>query len=352
MKRMKQVLTGTLITLSCLSVTAPVQAAEKVRWKMQAAFGSTLPALGDNIPAVLEQLDKASGGQIKIKHFEPGKLVPTLNITDAVREGKIQAGYTWLGYDQGKIPASPLFAAVPFGMEPWDFIAWWYEGEGQKLAEDLYHAQNLHPVLCGITGPETAGWFRKEINSLDDVKGLKIRFAGLGGRVMQELGASVTVLPGGEIFQALEKGAIDATEFSLPAVDQKLGFYKVAKYNYFPGWHQTFSAFHLVVNKQNWDELSDQSKAMIDMACQAGVALNLARSEANQGRVIGELEAAGAETRKLPDSLLRELKKVSEQVLADEAAKDPHFAQILESQKAFSTQYRKWKTLGYLPRDF
>ncbi|MEM9490679.1 MAG: C4-dicarboxylate ABC transporter, partial [Myxococcota bacterium] len=204
-------------------------AAAAIRWRVPIAFKSTLPALGDNILYVAEALKRASGGAIEWQIFEPGKVVPPFGITDGVKDDKVPAGYTWLGYDQGKIPSAPLFSAVPFGMEPWEYAAWWYEGEGQSLAEEVYAGHGVHPILCGIIGPETAGWFRNEIKSLDDIDGLKIRFAGLGGKVLEKLGGSVTVLPGGEIFGALEKGAIDATEFSMPAIDQKLGFDKVVK---------------------------------------------------------------------------------------------------------------------------
>lgn len=338
--------------LAAAVASTPALGADKIRWKMQAAYGSNLPALGDTIPGVLEDLQEATDNRIIIKHYEPNKLVPTLNITDAVRTGKLAAGYTWIGYDQGKIPSSVLFSAVPFGMEPWEYMAWWYDGEGQKLAEEIYHKNNVHPVLCGLTGPETGGWFNKEINSLDDINGLKIRYAGIGGRILQELGASVTVLPGGEIFQALEKGAIDASEFSLPTVDKKLGFYEVAKYNYFPGWHQPFAAFHLIVNKDKWDEISDADKKLINLSCQAGVTRNLARSEAFQGEAIEYMEDHGAETRKLPEPVLRELQDVTEKVLQSEADKDDDFARVLKSQKNFQEQYQRWKDLGYLPRDF
>ncbi|MAA64021.1 MAG: C4-dicarboxylate ABC transporter [Alteromonadaceae bacterium] len=338
--------------LVAATISTPSFAEEKIRWKMQAAYGSNLPALGDVIPGVLEDLKEATDGRVFIKHYEPNKLVPTLNITDAVRTGKLDAGYTWIGYDQGKIPSSVLFSAVPFGMEPWEYMAWWYDGEGQKLAEDVYEKNNVHPVLCGLTGPETGGWFNKEINSLEDIKGLKIRYAGIGGRILQELGASVTVLPGGEIFQALEKGAIDASEFSLPTVDKQLGFNRVAKYNYFPGWHQPFAAFHLIVNKEKWDEISDADKKLIDLTCQAAVARNLSRSEAFQGQAIKYLEENGAETRKLPEPVLRELEKVTQTVLQSEADKDADFSKVWESQKAFQDQYQVWQDLGYLPRDF
>ncbi|MGF1641092.1 MAG: TRAP transporter substrate-binding protein [Rhodospirillales bacterium] len=231
------------------AMVTPADAQEKVQWRVPIGFASTLPALGDNAPWVAEQLEAASGGNIRLRIEEPGKIVPAFQIMEAVKDKKVPAGYTWVGYDQGKIPALPLIAAVPFGMEPWEFNAWWYYGGGQQLGEELYAPHNIHPILCGIISPETAGWFKFEIQSLDDVKGLKIRFAGLGGRVMEKLGASVTMIPGGEIFQALEKGTIDASEFSLPEVDEKLGFHQVVKNNYFPGWHQPFTSLHLIVKQ-------------------------------------------------------------------------------------------------------
>ena len=209
-----------------------------LKWRVPVAFNSNLPGLGDNILYVAEALGSSTGGRLEFDVYEPGEIVPAFSIVDAVRDNKVEAGYTWLGYDQGKIPASALLGAVPFGMEPWEYNAWWFEGGGEELAQRLYAKHGVHILLCGIIGPETAGWFREPIDELSDVQGLKIRFAGLGGRVISELGASVTMLPGGEIFQALEKGAIDATEYSLPNVDQQLGFNRVAKLNYFPGWHQ------------------------------------------------------------------------------------------------------------------
>jgi len=334
------------------TMTSPANAQEKVRWKVPIAFASTLPALGDNAPWVADQVKAASGGNIQFKIEEPGKIVPPFQIMEAVKDKKVPAGYTWVGYDQGKIPATPLIAAVPFGMEPWEFNAWWYYGGGQQLGEELYAPVNIHPILCGIIGPETAGWFKFEIKSLDDVKGLKIRFAGLGGKVMEKLGASVTMIPGGEIFQALEKGTIDASEFSLPEVDEKLGFYQVVKNNYFPGWHQPFTAEHLLVNKEVWDGLEDSSKALINMACEAGVTNSLAKSEHNQGPVMAGFPDKGVTPRKLPEPLLRELYKVTQEVLAEEAANDEMFNKIWESQKGFREQYKLWKTYGYLPRDF
>ncbi len=350
---MQKILKFAAVTaVATFALTQTAQADDKIRWKVPVAFGSHLPALGDNIVYVADIIKKASGGDVQFKIFEPGKLVPAFQITEAVGEKKIPAGYTWIGYDQGRIPSSPLLAAVPFGMEPWEYNAWWFEGGGKELGEKVYAEHNVHPVLCGNIGPETAGWFRREIKTLDDIKGLKIRFAGLGGKVMQKLGASVTMLPGGEIFQALEKGAIDASEFSMPAIDQRLGFDKIAKNNYFPGWHQPYTAEYLVINKEIWDGLSDKNKGLIDVACTAGLTRNLSRGEALQGSVMAGFPEKGVTARKLPDELLQELKKITEEVLAEEAAKDKWFKEILESQNKFRAEYKNWKGMAYLPRDF
>jgi TRAP-type mannitol/chloroaromatic compound transport system substrate-binding protein len=334
------------------TATVTTTARSVIKWRTPVAFGTNLPALGDNILQISERLRIATAGRIQLEIYEPGTLVPAFSITESVKDGKLEAGYTWLGYDQGRIPATPLIAAVPFGMEPWEYTAWYYEAGGQQLAENLYRAHNIHPILCGIIGPETAGWFRFPITDLNQFDGLKIRFAGLGGRVLQQLGASVTLIPSGEIFQALEKGAIDATEFSLPNVDQLLGFDKVAKYNYFPGWHQTFTASHFVVNLDRWNALPASDQTLLEMACTSGVIRNLARGESLQGRVITGFADKGVTPIKFDLELLKELQTISTAVLQEEAEKDADFAEIWASQKAFMADYRNWKELAYLPRDF
>ena len=318
-----------------------------VRWRMPTAFATHLPALGDNAPWVSERIAAASGGRVRIDVFDPGEIVPALNIVDAVRDAKVPAGYTWLGYDQGKLPASVLFGAVPFGPEPWAFTAWWYVAGGRELAEEIYEPLGLKPILCGIIGPETAGWFREEITSLDDVRGLKIRFAGLGGKVLQELGASVTLLAGGEIFQALEKGAIDATEYSLPNVDQRLGFDRVARFNYFPGWHQPFTAAHMVVGLGAWEALRENDRALIETVCTAGVTHKLARAEALQGAVLRSFEEGPVRTLSLPPDILAELERVTGEILAREARANPDFARVLAHQQNFADEYALWRNLAY-----
>ncbi len=330
--------------------TTPAQ--NRFRWRVPVAFATNLPALGDNALYVSDTVRDVSAGAVRLDIYEPGEIVPPFSITDAVRDAKVEAGYTWLGYDQGKIPASTLIGAVPFGMEPWEFSAWWFEAGGRELGEALYAPHNVYPILCGITGPETAGWFRVPVRSLADLDGLKIRFAGIGGKVIERAGASVTMLPGGEIFQALEKGAIDATEDALPVVDRQLGFSRIAPYNYYPGWHQPSTAAHLAINLDRWQALTDADQALLEAACTAGVTRNLARSEGLQGPVMRDFAAQGVRVETLPDDVLRELQRITDAVLTEEAAADPAFARILDSQKAFRADYAHWKSRAYLPRDF
>lgn len=332
-------------------MTDPAEAAkgDRVRWSVPIAFPSGLLALGDTLPWVAKRLDEQTDGAIKFEVFEPGKIVPGNEIFDAVSTGKTDAGFSWMGYEQGKVPASPLFGAVPFGFTPWEYMSWFYFGGGQDLIKEVFSPHNIVPIFCGIVSPETAGWFRFELTSLDQLKGLKIRFAGLGGKVMQKAGASVTVLPAGELQQALEKGVLDATEFSIPTADEQLGFYKVAKFNYFPGWHQPFTAQYLYVNKGAWDKLSPEYRAIIETTCMAGVNYSITKSEASSAAVLKRYADAGITTTQLSPDILKELKKLTNEVLAEELAKDPLFKKVLASQQAFEADYGKWRGLAYLP---
>ncbi len=197
-----------------------VETVVRYRWRVPMSAPRALPGTGETPQYLASALLKASGGEFVIDLFDPGEIVPAFAITDAVRDRKVPAGFTWLGYDQGKIPASALISAKPFGMEPWAYIGWWFHADGRELTDRIYAGHGMKPILCGIIGPETAGWFAEPLTSAQDLEGLKIRFAGLGGKVLQRLGASVTMLPAGEIFQALETGVIDATEFSQPVTDE------------------------------------------------------------------------------------------------------------------------------------
>ena len=329
-----------------------VSAADKIRWKVQSTFNTGWPALGDPVARLSDTLDRATDGRIKLKVYEPGKILPPLEISPSISKGDLPAAYNYMAYDQGRIPAAVLFAAVPFGMEPWEYAAWWFEGEGSKLANEIYNKQNIQVLLCSTIGPETAGWYRNPITSLDDLKGLKIRFSGLGGMVLNEIGASATLMAGGEIFAALEKGTLDATEYSMPAIDEVLGFHKITKFNLFPGWHQVSTSTHFMINLDLWKKMGAADQALFEMACTAAAMRAITTGEFLQGKQIGSFPSKGVTAARLPDSVLRELQKVSARVMKEESAKDADFAKVWASQQAFMKEYDVWQKWGYLPRNF
>jgi TRAP-type mannitol/chloroaromatic compound transport system substrate-binding protein len=329
-----------------------VSAAEKIRWKVQSTFNTGWPALGDPVARLSDTLDRATDGRIKLKVYEPGKILPPLEISPSISKGDLPAAYNYIAYDQGRIPAAVLFAAVPFGMEPWEYAAWWFEGEGAKLANEIYNKQNIQVLLCSTIGPETAGWYRNPITSLADLKGLKIRFSGLGGMVLNEIGASATLMAGGEIFAALEKGTLDATEYSMPAIDEVLGFHKITKFNLFPGWHQVSTSTHFMINLDLWKKMGAADQALFEMACTAAAMRAITTGEFLQGKQIASFPSKGVTAARLPDSVLRELQKVSARVMDEQSAKDADFKKVWNSQQAFMKEYDVWQKWGYLPRNF
>ncbi|MGB0713814.1 MAG: TRAP transporter substrate-binding protein [Gammaproteobacteria bacterium] len=352
MKIVKSLALSALVATSGMAVHGTATA-DNLRWKMPVAFATKLPGLGSPAAYVAEQLNVASGGSIKVKVYEPKTLVPPFEILQSVSDGKVGAGYTWIGYDQGKVPAVPLFAAVPFGLKPPAFAGWYYYGGGHEMLQEVYANKgfNVHAQLCGIIGPETAGWYKQPLKSLDDYKGMKIRFAGLGGKVLEKLGASVTMLPGGELFQALEKGTIDATEFSMPAIDKILGFNQIVKNNLFPGWHQPFTASYMLINGDEWKKASAQQKALVETACTAGVLHGLAIGEYQNGAILSKLAAEGVNIGQIPMPILKQLKSITNEVLAEQAAADPDFKRVMESQQAFQKDYVIWDERAYLPTE-
>ena len=344
--------TLTSIAVAASLVAAPA-VADRLLLKTPIAFSTALPGLGSPIPRVAEQLDLMSGGTLKMRVYEPGELVPPFEILDAVSTGKINSGYATAGYWAGKIPAAPLFSAVPFGPEAGEYMAWLYYGNGLSLYQEMYDQAgfNVHVIPCAIIAPETSGWFANEINSPADLEGLKMRFFGLGGKVMQKLGVATSLLPGGEIFPALEKGAIDATEFSMPAIDARLGFHKLVKFNYFPGWHQQATVFELLINKDVWNEVSDQHKAIIDNACKASMADSFAEGEAIQHDVlIDNVQNNGVTIKKWSDEMLDTYRATWEEVAVEEAANDEFFAKVLADMDEFRAGYNIWKENAFLPR--
>ena len=349
---MKPKLKALALAASLATLALPSVAQENVRWGIPMSFGSNLTALGDTMPWVSEQLKKVSGGTVNLQVFEPGKLVPALGIFDAVSSGKVEAGYSFMGYELGKVPVSAIFGALPFGMETPQFSAWMFFGGGDALLKEAFKPHNIYPIFCGSISPEAAGWFRKEINTPADLVGLKFRAAALGGKIYQKLGASVTMLPGGELFQALEKGVLDGTEFSLPTVDDQLGFSKVAKNYYLPGWHQPSTNQYLYVNIAAWNKLKPQTQAQIETTCTAGVTIAMSKAEALQGDVLVKFEKEGVKLRQFNKTMLDAFSKASKEVIAEESAKDPMFKKVHDSMAAFQNKNRAWHDLGFLPRDY
>ena len=286
------------LAAGCLvATTVETAAQEKVRWKMQSAFGSQLPHLGPSGVRFSKDIERMSSGKFEVKFYEPGALIPPLECFDAVSRGSIESCWTTPGYHTGKYPALAFFTTVPFGPGFGEFLAWKWFGGGSALRDEIYAKHDLVAVDCFCIGPETSGWFRKEIKSLDELKGLKMRFFGLGAQVMAKLGVSVQLLAAADIYPALERGVIDATEFSMPKMDINLGFHQIAKFNYFPGWHQQVSCSEFLMNKKAWDALPDQYKAMIEVAGKAQVAHTYAETEAQQferhGRDARQAQGAG-----------------------------------------------------------
>ncbi len=348
-------LTTTLAAAAAMALAAPAIAAnERILLKTPVAFSTELPGLGTPIVRVSEDLATISGKRVQMKVYEPGKLVAPFEILDAVSSGKINSGYATAGYWAGKIPAAPLFSAVPFGPEAGEYMAWLYYGNGLALYQEMYDqaGYNVKVLPCTIIAPETSGWFAEEITSAEQLDGLKMRFFGLGGKVMQKLGVATSLLPGGEIFPALEKGAIDATEFSMPAIDQRLGFDKLVKFNYFPGWHQQATVFELLINKDEWNGLAAELQAQIELACKAQMTESFAEGEAIQFAAMQKnVEENGVAIKDWSPEMLELFRATWEEVAAEEVARDPFFAKVYEDLKAFRDGYAIWKSHAFLPRN-
>lgn len=340
-----------LSTVTAMAVSAPAVQAQEV-FELTSAFGKNLPILGTAAVNFVEKINGISEG-VEFEHFDPGELVPVLEALDAVSNGSVDAAYTTSGYWQGKMAAAGLFAAVPFGPEPGEMLAWLLYDDGLDLMREMYdtNGYNVHVMPCGIYAPETSGWFKNEINSLEDLQGLNMRFFGLGAEVMQKLGVSTSLLAGGDIFPALERGAIDATEFSMPVVDARLGFYNIAKFNYFPGWHQPSTVFELLVNRDRWEELDERSQKQIEIACLANVTSNFAEGEAlNFPAMVDNVENKGVTIKQWNTEQLKAFEAAWLEVAGELAAEDEMFAKAWADLQEFREGYKVWGDNINLPR--
>ncbi|MBL26186.1 MAG: C4-dicarboxylate ABC transporter [Rhodospirillaceae bacterium] len=337
------------------SAAATKAAAERepgVKWRMGSAFPSTLAILGTSGKRFEEKISLVSNGDIQVRFFEPGALVPALELFDAVSAGSVEAGWSTAGYWAGKIPAAQFFTTVPFGPKLPEFLAWLYYGGGLELWRDLYKPYNVYPIPCFMNAAEGSGWFRKPIETLDDLKGLKMRFFGLGARVMEKLGVSTQLLAGGDIYPALELGTIDATEFSMPVIDEELGFQEIAKNYYFPGWHQPDSIGELIINMDRWNALTEHQKALVETTCGDNVYHEVAESAASQFGPLKRMQEKGVTLRRWPDSFLEAFLNAWKEVSQEEAAKDPDFKKVLDSLTEFRKNYAIWRNLSEVPSQF
>ena len=317
--------------------------AQKVKWKMQSAFGSQIAHLGPAGMRIADYVTTMSNGRFSLKFFEPGALIPPFECFDAVSKGSVESCYTTPGYHTGKYPGLAFMTAVPFGPGYGEFLGWQWYGGGAEIADAIYAKHNLKSIACGSIGAETSGWFKQEVMSLDDLKGMKMRFFGLGAKVMQKIGVSTQLLAGADIYPALERGVIDATEFSMPNMDIDYGFYQIAKNNYYPGWHQQISIGELLVNREMHDGLSGPHQMMLDVGCKSNMLVEYAETEAENPKAMQEMkDKYGVVNRRWTDDQLAVFEKAWQEVVAEESAKDATFKEFADSYFAFRKVYKIW----------
>ena len=342
---MKKILTTTALVATMVAGGAQAQQ----HWNLQSTYAGSLPQLGALGIRIAEQITAITGGEIEVTFQNPGGVVPALEVFDAVGSGAVEAGWSTPGYWAGRVPALQLLAAVPFGPRASEYLAWLKFGGGEQFLEELYEPHNIHSVICAVIAPEASGWFRNEIHSVEDLRGLTMRFFGLGAKVMERMGVSTQLLAGGDIFPALELGTIDATEFSMPAIDLNLGFYQVAQHYYFPGWHQQSTFFDLMINLDLWESLDERTQLMINTVCDANIAYGLAEGEAIQVAALAELENEhGVQIHRWSDEDLARLRAAWDDVAAELVAQDADFARVYESYTTFRERYARWRDLAYL----
>ena len=325
-----------------------IAGADKITIDVASTFPGDMPVLGDVSRGLPEKVFRASGGEIVLKFHEPGVLVPAAETVNAVASGKVTAAWAGAGWFAAKDSAFNMFSSVPFGPGIGEYLAWLYRGGGLETAREMFHQHGVHNIPCALIPAEASGWFQKEIKSVDELKGLRMRFFGLGAKVMQKLGVQTVQLPPGEILEALKTGAIDATEFSLPAMDRPLGFHTVAKFYYFPGWHQQATFFDLYINKKVWDALPDRHKAVIELACGNTVRETIADGEASQWKAMKEMQAEGVRLKRWAPEILVAFDNAWKEVVAEESAKNPNFRRIFEPYSAFRENYAIWRHFNYL----
>ncbi len=314
-------------------------------WRLVTSWPKNYPGLGMAPERIADLVEEMSDGQMTITVYGAEEQVPAFGVFDAVSSGSHQMGHSGGYFWKGKVPAAQFFTSVPFGLTADEINAWVNRGGGLELWREIYEPFNIYPIPAGNTGTQMFGWFNKEINSLEDVKGLKMRIPGIGGEVLKEAGGIPVTLPGGELFTALQTGVIDATEWVGPYNDLTFGFHQAAKYYYYPGWHEPGPMLELIINLDEWNSLPKHLQAIIETATKAVNQDMLDEYLAKNNQALTELvEVHGVELRRLPDDVIEEFRMISDQILEELAQEDETIAKVYNSYKSFKedvSEYHK-----------
>lgn len=313
-----------------------------VKWRLASSFPESLDTIYGGAETLAARVAELTGGRFEIRVFAGGEIVPPFGVLDAVQQGTIECGHTASYYYYGKDKALALDTTFPFGFNSRQLSAWVFSAGGLALLRALFADYNIVNFPGGSTGAQMGGWFRKEIGSLDDLKGLKIRIPGFGAEIFSRMGAVPQSLPGGEIYPALERGAIDAAEWTVPYDDEKLGFYKVAKYYYYPGWWEPGTQLAFYVNKDHWEALPSTYRAAFQVAAQDAHLRMLAAYDAKNPPAMQRLIQAGAELRRFPDDVLLQAYRSAQDIYAEESAKNARFKEIFDSMQSFHKTSDAW----------
>ena len=309
------------------------------QWTMVTTWPKNFPGLGLAPENFSKYIEEMTCGRMKIKVYGAGEFVPAMGVFDAVSQGNVQLGHGASYYWTGKVKSSQFFTAVPFGLTAQEMNGWLHYGGGLELWQEAYEPFNLIPLAGGNTGVQMAGWFKKEINSLDDLKGLKMRIPGLAGEIFTRAGAETVTLPGNEIFLSLQQGVVDAAEWVGPYNDLTFGFHQVADYYYYPGWHEPGSTLEIIINKDAYDSLPEDLKAIIKYAARASNQEMLDEYTARNNKALNELiEKHNIELKKIPDTVLVELRRITDEVMEDFIADDEMAQKVYKSYKDFKEQ--------------
>jgi TRAP-type mannitol/chloroaromatic compound transport system substrate-binding protein len=331
---------------------AIAQAQPEIRWRMASAYPKSLDTLFGAGDMIAKRVAAATDNKFQIQTFAAGEIVGALQTLDAVQNGTVECSYTLSSFFIGKDPTFMFDTSVPWGMNVRQHNAWMYYGGGLTLMRDFMKDYGVFPIPAGQTGAQMGGWFRKEINSIQDLQGLKMRIAGMGGQIMAKLGVVPQVLGAGDIYPALERGTLDAVEFSGPYDDEKLGFVKVAKYYYYPGFWEGGAQPSLYVNMDKWNSLPAPYRAILEAACAEANAMCVAKYDAENAEAIRRLVGQGVQLRPFPKDVMEQSYKEAYKLYNEIAASNAKFKKVYDSWNAFREKELTWFRIAELPFDY